>query len=93
MKTAVTMVLLLCVVTFAVAADEPALREHIVIQKLQGDVTVRHGVMEGWTQVATGDVLRPDDSMKIGRKGTAVLLVQMMKGEMASTKRISLPPR
>lgn len=92
MRVVMIVLLVAGMVTLAVAGDEPARGNTIVIQKLQGDVTVRHGVMEGWTQVARGDVLRPDDSMKTGKKGTAILLVQMTGGEEPTTKKISLPP-
>ena len=41
----------------------------IIVQEFQGDVKVRHGVTEVWVTVAPGDVLRPDDTMKTGRRG------------------------
>jgi hypothetical protein len=91
MKITLSFVLLCCMATFAAAGDDASRQDHIVLQKLQGDVTVRHGVMEAWTHVAAGDVLRPDDSMKIGKKGAALLVVQMTKGETTTTKKISLP--
>jgi hypothetical protein len=65
-----------------------AVAQGITVQKIQGDVRVRHGVTEQWTVVAAGDVLRPDDSMKTGAKGTAVVVA--VKG--SAPKRISLPP-
>lgn len=74
---------LACCVGLARAQD-------IVVQRLQGDVVVRHGVTEDWTHVAVGDVLRPDDSMKTGKKGTAVLSAPMKSS--GGVKRISLPP-
>jgi hypothetical protein len=58
--------------------------EEITLQKATGDVYVRHGVTEVWTEVAPGDVLKPDDTMKTGEKGSAVLLVD-------GKKRIHLP--
>jgi hypothetical protein len=81
MKTAYV---LLC--SFALATGSPA--GEIVVQKLQGDVSVRQGVTEVWNRVAAGDVLRPDDTMKTGIRGSAVLLVSAESGE---TKRITLP--
>ncbi len=60
------------------------------MQRLQGEVAVRHGVTEVWTNVAVGDVLRPDDTMKTGKKGTAVLTAPV--GSTGSVKRITLPP-
>jgi hypothetical protein len=56
---------------------------------MQGDVSVRQGVTEVWTRAAVGDVLRPDDTMKTGPKGSAVLIVSMGNGTF---KRITLPP-
>ncbi len=64
--------------------------QDIVVQRLQGDVAVRHGVTEVWTQVAVGDALRPDDTMKTGRKGTAILAVPIKSS--GGVKRIALPP-
>ena len=64
--------------------------QDIVVQRLQGEVAVRHGVTEVWTNVAVGDVLRPDDTMKTGKKGTAVLTAPV--GSTGSVKRITLPP-
>ena len=64
--------------------------QDIVVQRLQGEVAVRHGVTEVWTNVAVGDVLRPDDTMKTGKKGTAVLTAPVKS--TGSVKRITLPP-
>jgi len=66
-----------------------ALAGSIVVQKAGGDVSVRHGVTEGWTTVAVGDVLRPNDTMRTGKDGNAVLVLQGMSG--TSVKRLSLP--
>ncbi len=63
----------------------------ILVQKVQGDVQVRQGVTEIWHQVAAGDVLKPDDTMKTGPKGQAVILVPAVAAQK-SPKRISLPP-
>ncbi|RPH36909.1 hypothetical protein EHM92_03730, partial [bacterium] len=64
--------------------------QDIVVQRLQGEVAVRHGVTEVWTHVAVGDVLRPDDTMKTGKKGTAVLSAPFKSS--GAVKRITLPP-
>jgi hypothetical protein len=64
--------------------------QDIVVQRLQGDVAVRHGVTETWTHVAVGDVLRPDDTMKTGKKGSAVLSTPF--SSTGGIKRIALPP-
>jgi hypothetical protein len=63
----------------------------IAVQKVQGEVAVRQGVTEVWTRVAVGDVLRPDDTMKTGKKGTAVLLTRPAANADV-TKTIVLPP-
>ena len=62
--------------------------QEITVQKVQGDVRVRHGVTEQWTAIAAGDVLKPDDSMLTGPNGRAVILA-MKKGV---EKRVTLPP-
>jgi len=54
-----------------------------VVKKMHGDVSVRHGVTEVWTSVSVGDVLKPDDTIKIGKKGSATLI--------GAAKRIVLP--
>ncbi len=78
---------LLCLLACIAAAGQA---QDIVVQRLQGDVAVRHGVTEVWTHVAVGDVLRPDDTMKTGKKGTAVLTAPMKNA--GGVKRITLPP-
>jgi hypothetical protein len=65
-------------ISFASAQD-------IIVKKVEGDVSVRHGVAEDWTKVSVGDVLKPDDTMRIGAKGQASLLA-------AGGKRLALPP-
>lgn len=62
----------------------------IIVQKINGDVSVRHGVTETWTRVAAGDVLRPDDTMRTGKKGGA-LLVTDATGRTGGKKTIALP--
>ena len=58
--------------------------EGVVLQKASGEVYVRHGVAETWTRVVVGDVLKPDDTMKTGKKGSALLVV-------SGNKRMALP--
>jgi hypothetical protein len=82
MKAVGMVALLMLLVSVAVAGG-------IQVQRMQGDVSVRQGVTEVWTRVAVGDVLRPDDTMKTGLKGSAVLMVSMGNGTF---KRITLPP-
>jgi hypothetical protein len=61
----------------------------ITIQKLNGEVAVRHGVTEVWATVAAGDALRPNDSMRTGKNGSATLVVQ--DGQGSATRRLVLP--
>jgi hypothetical protein len=68
----------------------PALAGDIVVQKVRGEVTVRQGVTEVWNRVATGDVLKPNDTMKTGVKGSAVILVTDVSAG-GTVKRITLP--
>ncbi len=63
----------------------------ILVQRVQGDVQVRQGVTEVWQRVAAGDVLKPDDTMRTGPKGTAVILVPV-DSLQKSPKRVTLPP-
>lgn len=51
----------------------------IKLLAMKGDVTVRHGASESWQQVAVGDVLKPDDSMKLGKKSSATIMVEKGK--------------
>jgi len=81
MKTAFVLLCSVSLVTISLAGE-------IVVQKIQGEVSVRQGVTEVWNRIAAGDVLRPDDTMKTGVKGSAVLLV---RGESGEAKRITLP--
>jgi hypothetical protein len=92
MRFMMMIILLFGVAMAATAGDDSGGRGDILVQKVQGDVMVRHGVMEGWAHVAVGDVLRPDDSMKTGKKGSAVLSVQARIGDIIKPKNISLPP-
>ena len=78
---------LLIIVLFHVVAAFATAGE-IVVQKLQGDVTIRHGVGEEWTKVAVGDILKPDDTMRTGKRGSAVLVAT---GDATGTKKIMLP--
>jgi hypothetical protein len=63
--------------------------EGITVQKIRGDVSVRRGVTEVWNAATIGDVLRPNDTMRTGPDGGAVLSVQLANG--GAPKRITLP--
>ena len=84
MKTIVLMLFL------GVACSVARAAESIIIQRADGEVSVRHGVAEVWNKVAPGDVLRPNDTMRTGKGGNVVLLVQW--GTTATSKKMSLPP-
>ena len=60
--------------------------EQILLQKAQGDVSVRAGVTETWLKAGAGDTLRPDATLKTGKQSSALILLASNK------KRISLPP-
>jgi hypothetical protein len=63
----------------------------IVVQRVQGDVHIRQGVTEAWQTVAAGDVLKPDDTMRTGPRGSAVILLPAALPQN-SPRRITLPP-
>ena len=63
----------------------------IIVQKMQGEVSVRHGVTEVWVKAAPGDVLRPDDTMKTGKKGSAVIFLQASAGGAGTSRTVILP--
>lgn len=83
MKT-VTVSLLTLLMTF------PVLSEEIVVQRIQGHVSIRHGVTEAWTGVQAGDVLRPDVTIKTGRRASAVIVRRSGDGNVPARK-IVLP--
>lgn len=85
MKTITTMLLL---VLFFLASQ--SLSEEILVQKIQGDVSVRHGMTETWIKVRVGDVLRPDDTMKTGKKASAIIVTRSGEGNPVE-KKIMLP--
>jgi len=83
MKTALVAAVL-CLAVPAIAGD-------IIVQKIQGEVSVRHGVTEVWVKVAAGDVLRPDDTMKTGKKGSAVIVLPAAAGAGSAGRSVTLP--
>lgn len=48
---------------------------HIRVAEVSGDVYVRHGVEEQWTKVATNEILKPEDSIRSGRRSGATLVL------------------
>jgi len=79
------------IVVLAACYAGTAWGEGITVQNVQGEVRVRHGVTEEWTPVAAGASLKPDDSMRTGERGGAVLIIAAPD---ASTppRRFALPP-
>ena len=68
-------------VVFAMTMNSaPGSSAEIIVNQVKGDVEVRSGMEETWNPVAKGDKLKPHDSMKTGKKGSAVLLVTSEKG-------------
>jgi hypothetical protein len=76
------------ILAMAVLTAAPAVAGTITVQRVQGDVSVRQGVTETWTRVGAGDSLKPNDTMRTGKKGSAVI-VAVLRGDV--TKRITLP--
>ena len=74
----------------SVACGIAAAAESIILQRADGEVSIRHGVAEVWNKVARGDLLRPNDTIRTGKGGNVVLLVQL--GTALASKRITLPP-
>jgi hypothetical protein len=60
----------------------------VIVQKVQGDVLVRQGVTEIWNAVAAGDILKPNDTMRTGKRAAAVLV---MHAQGKPDRKISLP--
>jgi hypothetical protein len=83
MKRMLVLAVLLCALD-ARAGD-------VVVRKVQGEVTVRHGVTETWTTIASGDVLRPDDTMRTGKRGSAVIVASSPGARGAAQKTITVP--
>jgi len=54
------------------------------VVSLKGTVLVRHGVQEQWKPVSAGDVLKPEDSIELNKKSSAIILVD-------GRKKITLP--
>jgi hypothetical protein len=79
--------LMVAVVAAALAAPAPA--AELVVREAKGDVSVRHGVTETWAPVKSGDILKPDDTMRTGRGGSAVVASRQEAGR--PDKSIRLP--
>jgi hypothetical protein len=89
MKQLVMSIALILLVAGSSRADDQERYGRISVQRVQGDVSVRHGVAEEWTSVRAGDVLKPNDTMKTGVRGTAVIVAT---AEGTAAKTLKLPP-
>lgn len=56
----------------------------IKVLEVKGDVRVRHDVQQSWLPVRTGDILKPNDSMKSGKHSATTVLTE-------KKKRVPLP--
>jgi len=65
--------------------------DEIVVHQVKGDVKVRSGVDEDWQATAAGDELKPHDSIRTGRKGSAVLLIRSKGDGGIISRKIKIP--
>lgn len=54
------------------------------IATVKGEVLVRRGVATDWQPAQPGDLLKPEDSMRLGKKSSSTIVIE-------KDKRISLP--
>lgn len=78
------------IIMATVCAAIPVAAGSIVVQNTNGDVSVRHGVTEVWVRVSAGDILKPNDTMRTGRDGSASLTLK--DDSTSAARRLSLPP-
>ena len=50
-------------------------RADVKVVAVKGDIYVRHGVHEEWLIVSPGDVLKPEDSIRSGKKSSATIAI------------------
>lgn len=79
-RSLIVFIILLLTAGFAIGGEQ------IILQKIQGEVSVRPGVAETWTNANAGDLLNADATVKTGRQSSALILLP------SSNKKISLPP-
>jgi hypothetical protein len=53
----------------------PLLANTYAVKAVRGAVEVRRGVAEEWKAVKAGDLLRPEDSMRTGKKSSATIAI------------------
>jgi hypothetical protein len=66
-------VLFICSVLLLIAGG---LSAQMKLIGMKGDVAIRHGVSEQWVAVAQGDVLKPEDSIRLGKKASATVMTE-----------------
>jgi hypothetical protein len=71
------------IVAMVCLAAEWGIAAGIVVQNIQGDVTVRYGVTESWSTLKAGTELGPEATIRTGERSTAQL--------RADDKMIRLP--
>jgi hypothetical protein len=68
---------LLSVISLAISGD-------VKVLALKGTAFTRHGIDEKWNAVSVGDILKPEDTIELGKLSSVVLLVD-------GSKRLNLP--
>lgn len=63
----------------AVAACASVALADSKVSAVKGQVYVRHGIQEAWVKVAVGDVLKPDDTIRLDAKSSATIVVDGVK--------------
>ncbi len=53
----------------------PLLANTYIVKAVRGTVEVRRGVAEEWKSVKAGDLLRPEDSMRTGKRSSATIAI------------------
>jgi hypothetical protein len=56
----------------------------VKVISLKGTASARHGVDEKWNPVSTGDILKPEDTIELGKQSSAVLIVD-------GSKKLTIP--
>lgn len=78
MRTIISLVLLIMLFSSSLVLAQ------VKVIDVKGDVSVRHGVSREWQPIRVGDILKPEDSMKSGKRSSATIIVD-------GSKRIVLP--
>ena len=68
MKKIIVLLIVFLLTAVAASAD-------IKVTAIKGIAQVRHGVNEQWTSVSVGDILKPEDSMRSGKKSSITIMI------------------